>query len=318
MTDLLSNFDSDKNELGNRIKAAPSIQEAVKVTDAYLSKLHRDMTGAYPLQKSRISGYLLEIVRYAVRMLNTVDAVVHTIKSPPSDIRPEPTSKGVVMFGKAVQTAITLALLMALLSIHPSPAIPILLVVILLGMEIYLLVLEWRIRSASKRYAGENPLRAFSNSFPPKEDIHLKIAHVPAFLNCIADALSYADKALNEQALDKESGFLEKETPILKLFQDMFEARAFQDGEWALKKVSRIQAILWEQGIDVKEFDPTDTADASLFDVEPGADPSISRHVTIRPAFIKGKSVLLRGRVAEPFSSGQNLQQDEIAVKSHR
>lgn len=70
MTDLLTNFDRDKKELGNRIEAAPSIEEVVKLTDAYLSKLHGDMTRVYSLQKSRHSGYLLEIVRYAVRMLN--------------------------------------------------------------------------------------------------------------------------------------------------------------------------------------------------------------------------------------------------------
>jgi len=306
MTDLLTNFDNDKNELGNRIEAAPSIEEVVKLTDAYLSKLHRDMTGVYSLQKSRNSGYLLEIVRYAVRMLNTVDTVVHTAKSQPSDVQSGQTSKGFVMFGKAVQSAIILALLMALLSVSPAPWIPILLVVILLGIEIYLHVFEWRIRSVSRKFIGVHTPLDISIPLPAKVDVQLKITHVHAFLNCIADALSYADKALNEQTSEKEGGFLEKETQILKLFQDLFEAKAFHDGEWALKKIPHIQAILWEQGIVVKEFDPMDAADILLFDIEPGADPPISRHVTIRPAFIKGKRVLLRGRVAEPFSSVPN------------
>ena len=306
MTDLLTNFDNDKNELGNRIEAAPSIEEAVKLTDAYLSKLHRDMTGVYSLQKSRNSGYLLEIVRYAVRMLNTVDTVVHTAKSQPSDVQSGQTSKGFVMFGKAVQSAIILALLMALLSVSPAPWIPILLLVILLGIEIYLYVFEWRIRSVSRKFIGVHTPLDISIPLPAKVDVQLKITHVHAFLNCIADALSYADKALNEQTSEKEGGFLEKETQILKLFQDLFEAKAFHDGEWALKKIPHIQAILWEQGIVVKEFDPMDAADILLFDIEPGADPPISRHVTIRPAFIKGKRVLLRGRVAEPFSSVPN------------
>jgi hypothetical protein len=303
MTDLLTNFDSDKNELGNRIEAAASIAAAVKLTDAYLSKLHGVMTKEYSLQKSRDLGYLLEIVRYALRMLNTVDAEVHSSGSRPSDVQPGQSPKGFVMFGKAVQGAIMLALLMSLLSIYPAPWIPILLVLILMGMEIYLHVFEWRNRSASRYFLDAHAPLDISNPLPAKVNVQLKITHVHAFLNCIADALSYADKAMNEQASEKEGGFLEKETQILKLFQDLFEAKAFQDGEWALKKIPHIQAILWDQGIVVKEFDPMDAAGSLVFDVEPGADPSISRHVTIRPAFIKGKRVLLRGRVAAPFSS---------------
>ncbi len=302
MTNLLTNFDSDKKELGNRIEAASSIEEVVKLTDAYLSKLHGDMTRGCSLQKSRHSGYLLEAVRYAVRLLNTVEPVVHVAESRPSDVQPGQTAKGFVMFGKAVQSAIILALLMALLSVNPVPWIPILLVVILLGIEIYLHVHEWRIRSGSRKFFEVLTPIGISGPLPAKADFHLKIAHVHAFLNGIADALTYIDKTLSEQASEKEGSFLEKETQILKLFQDLFEAKAFYDGEWALKKVGHIQAILWERGIAVKEFDPMDAADILLFDVEPGADPSISRHVTIRPAFIKGKHVLLRGRVAEPFS----------------
>ena len=303
MTDLLTNFDSDKKELGNRIEAAPSIEAVVKLTDAYLSKLHGDMTQEYSLQKYRNSGYLLEIVRYAVRMLNTVEPVIQPSGFRPSDVQPGQTLKGFVVFGRAVQSAIMLAVLMALLSVNPAPWIPILLVLILLGMEIYLHVLEWRNRAASRHFYGAHSPLDVSSPQPPKVDVQLKITHVHAFLNCIADALSYADKALNQQPSETDGGFIEKETQILKLFQDLFEAKAFHDGEWALKKVGHIQAILGERGIVVKEFDSMDVADSLVFDVEPGADPSISRHVTIRPAFIKGKRVLLRGRVAEPFSS---------------
>ncbi len=301
MTNLLTNFDNDKIDLGKRIEAAPCIEDAVKLTDEYLSRLHRDMTGEYSLQKSRYTGYLLEILRYAVRTLNAVDKQVHPAEFRPSDTRTRQLSRRFSVFVKTVQLALILALLMTLLSVGSTPWIPILLVLILLGTEIYLHVFERRTWSALKKTSD-----FYMPDETPEIDVQLKIAHVHAFLNCIADALSYADKALNEQASEKEDGFLEKETQILKLFQDLFEAKAFHDGEWALKKISRIQAILWEQGIVVKEFDPVDTANISLFDVEPGADPSISRHVTIRPAFIKNNRVLLRGRVAEPFSSAQS------------
>jgi hypothetical protein len=301
MTTLLTNFDNDKVDLGKRIEAAPGIEEAVKLTDGYLSGLHRDMTGRYPLQKARHAGYLLEILRYAVRTLKTVDNEVHMTEFGASETRTRPLPKRLSLFVKIVQSALVLALLMTLLSTVSTPWIPILLVLILLGTEIYLHVFEWKSLSASRKTSD-----FYLRNKKPEIDVQLKIAHVHAYLNYIADALSYVDKALNEQTSEKEGCFLEKETQILKLFQDLFEAKAFHDGEWALKKIPHIQAILWEQGIVVKEFDPKDTADTSLFDVEPGADPSIDRHVTIRPAFIKNNHVLLRGRVAEPFSSVPN------------
>jgi len=301
MTNLLTNFDSDKIDLGKRIEAAPRIEDAVKLTDDYLSGLQQEMTGVSSLRKARYAGYLLEILRYAVRTLNSVDKEVHLSESRPSESRTGQFSKRFYIFIKTVQTALILALLMTLLSVGSTPWIPILLVLILLGTEIYLHIFERKTGSASTK----NPDYHRLDEKPPI-DVHLKIAHVHAFLNCIADALSYADKALNERALEKEGGFLEKETQILKLFQDLFEAKAFHDGDWALKRIPRIQAILWEQGIVVKEFDPEDTADRLFFDAEPGADPSIRRHITLRPAFIKNDRVLLRGRVAEPFSSAQS------------
>jgi hypothetical protein len=300
MTNLLTDFDSDKIDLGKRIEAASGIEDVVKLTDGYLSGLHRSLSGVYPLQKARNAGYLLEILRYAVRTLNTVDKELLPAEFRPSESRTGHYPKRFTVFVKTVQLALILTLLMTLLSIASTPWIPILLVLILLGTEVYLHIFAWR-GSVSKKNSD-----CYLPDEKPQFDVQLKIAHVHAYLNCIADALSYVDKAMDETASKKESGFLEKETQVLKLFQDLFEAKAFDDGEWALKKILNIQAILWKQEIAVKEFDPGDPADISIFDVEPGADPSIDRHVTIRPAFIKNNRVLLRGRVAAPFSSVQN------------
>lgn len=295
MTNLLSNFDNDKVDLGNRIKSASSIEEVVKITDGYLSRLHRDMADIYSLQKFRYAGYLLEILRHAVRTLNAVDKEIRMAEIRPSEISTGRVSKPFFVFGKTVQSALIIALLMTLLSLNPTPWISILLVVVLLGTDIYLHVYDLKTSSVS--------MKSFDLRMPdekPNIDIRLKITQIHSFLNCIADALSYIDKALNEPAADKNDDFLEKETQILKLFQVLFEAKAFHDGEWALKKIPQIRAILWEHGIVAKEFDPMDAADILSFDIEPGADASISRHLTIRPALIKGKRVLLRGRVAEP------------------
>jgi hypothetical protein len=297
MTNLLGNFDSEKDDLSKRIAAAPSIEDVVKLTDRYLTRLHRDMTDVLSLQKSRQAGYLLEILRYAIRTLTAVDKNILMADLRPWETLGGPVSKRLPVFEKTIPSALILALLAVLLSIDPIPWIPVLLVIVLLGTEIYRHVFAWRTRALSKRAA---------TCIPPDEkpqiDAQLKISRVHTFMNCIADALSYADKALIDPTSEKGGSFLEKDPQILKLFQDLFEARAFHDGEWALKKVNHIQAILWEQGIVVKEFDPSDATDIASFDIEPGADPSITQYVTIRPAFLKNGRALLRGQVAEPFS----------------
>ncbi len=301
MTNLLSNFDSEKDDLSKRIAAAPSIEDVVKLTDRYLSRLHRDMTEVLSLQKSRQAGYLLEILRYAIRALTAVDKNIHVADFRPWETSGGPVSKRFPVFEKTFPSALILALLAGLLSVDPIPWVPVLLGAVLLGTEIYRHVRAWRIQALSKRAAT-----CVLADEKPKIDAQLKISRVHTFMNCIADALSYADKALIDPTSEKGGSFLEKDPQILKLFQDLFEARAFHDGEWALKKVNHIQAILWEQGIVVKEFDPSDATDIASFDVEPGADPSITQYVTIRPAFLKNDRVVLRGQVAEPFFPAQH------------
>jgi hypothetical protein len=300
MTNLLTHFDNEKSDLSKRIAAASSVEDVIKLTDRYMTRLHKDMTEVLSLQKSRQAGYLLEMLRYAIRTLTAVDKNIHTADLRRWKTLGEPVSKRFHIFEKTIPSALILALLMMLLSIDPIPQIPVLLGIVLLGTEISRHILAWRARSLSRQAADF--LVPAENL---KIDVQLKIGQVHTFMNCIADALSYADKALIDPTPETGGHFLEKDPQILKLFQDLFEARAFHDGEWALKKVNHIQAILWEQGIVVKEFDPSDPTDIASFDVEPGADPSITHHITIRPAFFKNDRVVLRGRVAEPFSPAQ-------------
>ncbi len=297
MTNLLTNFDNQRKDLSKRIEASRSIEDVVQLTDRYLTRLHREMTDAVPLQKSRQAGYLLEILRYAIRTLTAVDKDIRIADFRSSETSGDPVSRRFQVVEKAVQIALIMALLVTLLWIDPIPWGSILLVIVLLGTGIY--------RHVFMRKSGYLFRKGSPGLVPdetPRIDVQLKISRVHTFVNCIADALSYADKALIDQTSEKGGTSLEKEQQILKLFQDLYEAKAFQDGDWALKKVNHIQAILWEQGIVVKEFDPTDAADISSFDIEPGADPSITHYLTIRPAFLKKDRVLLRGRVAEPFS----------------
>jgi hypothetical protein len=301
MTDLLTQFDRQKKELAGRIEAASTIEDAVNVMDEYWMQLHRNMSTGLSFRQSRQAGWLLEILRYAVRTLTAVDTHVHS-PFPRSAERPgEPISIQFLVFGGIVQTALLLALMLTLLSADKVLWVAVFLVIALLGTEIYLHIIAWRNRSRALQSVD-----SAGHGDPQKIDVELKVSRIHTFMDCIADALTYADKMLIDPALEKASGSLEKEPQILKLFQDLFEARTFHDGEWALKKVNHIQAILWEQGIVAKEFNPEDAADAASFDIEPGGDPSITEYLTIRPAFLKNGRVLLRGRAAAPFSADES------------
>lgn len=302
MSSFVKNFDRDKADLARQIESAASIEDAVILTDGYLSRLHRDICSQFSLKASRDAEYLLEILRYAIRALTAVDKVVRYNDPRKPAQRPGRNPNRFFAFIKLLQSALILTLLTALVSASPVSWISVLLVLILSATEIHLHFTErknaFRFRSSSG---------SFSQEASPQMDVHLKVAHVHTFLNAVADALAYADKALTEKTPEKEAGLAEIETPLLKIFQDLFEASAFHDGEWALKKIPHIQIMLREKGIIVKAFDPMDPADRSFFDMEPAADPSVRSHITIRPAFIRADRVLLRGRAAEPFSANRRI-----------
>ncbi len=298
---LLEDFDKEKNELRKKIEIAPATDDVVTLMDSYLSRIHSDM-GGINFQKSRNLGYLLEIVRYAVKTLVTVDKDIHHDNLQPERIQTESSSRHFVAFAKTVQFGICIALLVAFFSVAPVPWILVLLVIILMGIEIYLQVFNRKVGSKFKKHPGFHKSHETLGFLPARIDSKPKISRPQSFLNYFADSLSYVEKALNEQTPEKNGSYLEKEIQILRLFQDMFEAKTFNDGEWALKKVTQIQAILKENGIIVKEYDPAEPSDIHDFDVEPCADPSEKEYITIRPAFLRGKRVILRGRVAEPLT----------------
>ena len=297
MTDLLTRFDRQKSELSRRIASASTVEEAVHLMDGYWMQLHRDVSQGLSFRQSRQAGWLLEILRYAVRTLTAVENHVHLPPPRSSERQGDPVSKQFFLFGGIVQTALILALMLTLLSAEKVLWVPVFLAVVLLGTEVYLYGTAWRAQSRARSSVDSDRRGDLQNI-----DIALKVGRIHTFMDCIADALVYVDKMLAEPAVERENGFLEKEPQILKLFQDLYEAKTFHDGEWALKKVNHIQAILWEEGIVVKEFDPEDADDTAAFDIEPGCDPSITAYLTIRPAFLKNDRVLLAGRVAAPYS----------------
>ncbi len=306
MPGLKEHFDSAKSDLRKLMEATPNLENAMKLMNEYLSKVHRELSKSYNLKESRQLGYLLEIVRFSVGSIKAVDKMVSTFPVDYTAIQTKKTSTAFITFGKTVQFAVALTLLITLLSMDPTPWIPIFLCGIFIGIEAYLILFKSKDRfflSPLKRifFQGAGKRNMPDHAVQQKVDVQL-VMNIPSLLNHVADSFSLIDKLLDEKSQQKEVTFLEKEIEILKIFQDFFEAKYFNDPEWALKKVSSIHAILQNQGIMVKKFDPKSASDRNHFDFEPAVDPSIKDYVTISPALIKDERTLLRGKVAEPFS----------------
>ncbi|GEM_PF-2044188 len=295
MTHLLSHFDREKASLKNQIEATPSPAEAVNIIESYFDRLHRDMAECYSMHQYRHLGHLLETIRYGIRTLLTVDKRVH-YTALDTHSGPESVFRKQIWSALRIHLAIVILLLLLLLiTTGPISETPLLLVLMLFGIDGYAMVALWKTRFHSKRHSGVQTV-----SQPPPVEIQLNISESQKFLNHIADALSFADKLLATDVSAKSGAGIENDSQILTLFQDLHEAMYFQDGDWALKKISAIRAILRENGITVKEFDSGDATGQRYFDLEPGADSSIRQPFTIRPAFIKGNRVLLRGKAAGP------------------
>ncbi|HSO66899.1 MAG TPA: hypothetical protein VLP30_03505, partial [Desulfatirhabdiaceae bacterium] len=249
MTHLLNHFDREKPFLKKQIESTPSPAEAVSIIEAYLSQLHRDMSEFYSNHQYRLVGHLLETIRYAVRTLLTVDKTLHWTDSQPP-ISPDSVFRRMIRLGILIHVVVAgLLLLLLMITTGPISETSLLLTLILVGIDGYLLNTLWKTRASSKRHSGFKTVTT-----PTPVEVRLNIAQSQSFLNSIADSLAFADKLLMKDASEKPGNVVENEFQILSLFQDLFEAMYFHDGEWALKKISTIRAILKENSILVKEF----------------------------------------------------------------
>ena len=86
-----------------------------------------------------------------------------------------------------------------------------------------------------------------------------------------------------ETALPRES---------LRLFGDLLEAAYAQNGEFALRQLEKLRPYLRENGIEVRDYAEED---AALFEVLPAKRGGR----TLRPALVRGKHLLLRGRATK-------------------
>lgn len=116
----------------------------------------------------------------------------------------------------------------------------------------------------------------------------------------LSHALGALDKLVERAAAVRPSiasaGPVIEDPGFTELLQDLMEARETSDGEYALRVLRSLRAVLERHGIRVVSFDG---ANRNLFEFTPTVDSS-PREVTLRPALVHEGRVLRRGLVAAP------------------
>lgn len=308
--DILQHFDQEKTQLKKQLEAEPDREHALRIVRDYFTTLHRELAKSMPLPKARQLNVLLDAIYFA---LGSVGAVDKHVKIMPLTVpSPSAVPDWMLVYGKGLQAAIIVLLLFALVNASPL-WIALISALILLALEKYLQALKYQEKPSvffrgifflfRKKigFPAPSSMQAVSDKLASQVDVQLQVES-QTFLNYLADALSIAQKLFAEQEEAREDTLFEKEPQLLEFFQELFEAYYFNDGAWALKKIPSITAFLWKHGIEVKTFNPDHPEDAQYFDVEPAIDATLKEPLTIRPAFVKGEQMILRGQAAEPLS----------------
>lgn len=128
------------------------------------------------------------------------------------------------------------------------------------------------------------------------------VVHVDprALQSRLSHALGALDKLIERAASVRPSiasaGPVIEDPAFTELLQDLMEARETGDGEYALRVLRSLRAVLEQHGIRVVSFDG---ANRNLFEFTPAVDSS-TQDVTLRPALVHEGRVLRRGLVAAP------------------
>ena len=137
----------------------------------------------------------------------------------------------------------------------------------------------------------------------PTIKIEFKI-HSLDFVRQLADIITTLDKILYEV----ESATAISPTthqadwaysrPLLQVIQDLLAAKQTQDSQLALRKAQGIPTLLAQYNIQIILFNGDN---AQFFDFLPSLDDYQKTYITLSPALVKEKQLLIRGQVLEPY-----------------
>jgi len=87
---------------------------------------------------------------------------------------------------------------------------------------------------------------------------------------------------------------------VLELLQGLAEAAQRDHAELALARSNDVRSILQTHGLALVDYPARGGGQDAWFEFEPSLDPKSREYRTLRPALVRGDTLLLRGRAIEP------------------
>ena len=308
MKTLMDHYHEGVDRLQGQLKEAETTEQAVSIVQDELRKL-ADIDGAYmqslTVPEARISQAMLSTLRLC---LNTLTSIRLQALHPDqySSTQPEPiseSSRETSMLGEVVSGALGAGITGA---VTGGP----------LGLGLGLVV-GGAVGGGVARFSkGADTLVSQVRSEEPKLGLGVD---VDAFLGQLVQALEKVDVTVSRYRVEEEEDArqkkpkLEDHPEVLEFLQNLMGDALDEDTPLprTIKMRNReIPRILRHYGIQAEVYQPdgeqTSAVDAySKFEFEPSLDPDSEKYVILKPAFVKGDRVILRGRVIEPASFTQ-------------
>ncbi|MUG99071.1 hypothetical protein F7734_44990 [Scytonema sp. UIC 10036] len=300
MTNLVNYYQEIKNHLHSQLKAARTTQVVARILQNEIQKIE-DLNGEY------INGLTPSQARLAIEQLNALSLslsnlmIIKLSEPHPPKHKPEKLTsksqrdiakdllKGALIGGTAGLTTAGL----------PG---------ILLGSGVGALT-----NTFAKAFIPEveDKDRVVTQVAPEKGELEID---VDTLLSNLQQSLERIDRevanCLEVHPKPTSKPEIEEYLDVLESLQDLIgQALEEEDKLSPLmhKQIKRLTALLKNYGIEVRVYKPDSEASRNaeyFFEIEPSLEPSQQDYITVKPAFVKGDELVLRGRIIAPaFSS---------------
>jgi hypothetical protein len=297
MTTLVAIYQERKNNLKTQLENAKDTKQVVEILKDEITWL-RDMEGEYIREltpsQAQLASARLEELSLSLDMLTAVKV----LKSPASKLNPSESKS------KNSANIIQSTIIGSAVGVFTGGPLG-LLIGGAIGAVTSIVATEL---ISEERNKDEVVTSVASEENKLKIDVDLFLSYFNQALGSIDDAV---ESDGNKQKKLTSKNTLEEYSYVLQLLQDLIgESLDVQTEISPLmrKQIERISTILKSYDIEVRLYQPNTEESKNafpFFELEPSLNPNLQEYVTLKPAFVKGDQVLLRGRVIEPVSSTQ-------------
>ena len=140
---------------------------------------------------------------------------------------------------------------------------------------------------------------------PDKLEHHIRL-DVDRLLGSLSRACDAFDRAMNDidasQTHQQRPALapISEAQDVLELLQGLAEAASRDHAELALARSNDVRSILQARGMTLVDYPANGSGQDAWFEFEPSLDPKSREYRTLRPALLRGDTLVLRGRAVEP------------------